>query len=220
MRLVLRLCLGVVLACCVGVVGARAVGGARQSFVSLLFTNPDGSPCSSPCLLGIQPEETPFEAVAAMMDAHAAMQGWDKTYFWRSGRIMFTGQIGSLNIVSGRNGRVHFISLTFDSPGSWDAPPQAGRRAVVSLGEVVAALGAPPRFQSLGRLTQGVAWSYYAERGLALQTRREDSQFIDVHDVLIGLFVTRNIYQSISQQPWYGFTGVGEYQDELRMTRN
>jgi hypothetical protein len=222
MRLVLRVSLVGLILCCVCVAGVRAVGGMQPSFIASLFTNADGSPCAPPCLLGIQPDQTPFNAVLELLSAHPTTRDWARTSYWAGQRVTYVGVDASLNVVAGRGGRVRFISLTFDTRYNWESPDveMLVEANSSSLGDVVAVLGAPPRFQSIGRIMQGVGWSYYVDRGLALQTRREGSRYIDARDVLIGLFVTGNLYQSIGLQQWHGFTGVEAYQVELARTRN
>src|SRR5262249_44610444 len=46
--------------------------GATQpdSTFALLFTNPDGSPCSQPCLFGIRPGVTTYDEAVRLLKAH------------------------------------------------------------------------------------------------------------------------------------------------------
>lgn len=61
------------------VLATRLIGSARVSTASLLFTNPDGSPCRLPCLFGIQPGETSAEQAIQILKTHPLTNGFIHT---------------------------------------------------------------------------------------------------------------------------------------------
>jgi len=48
----------------------KFVGTTRQDPLMPLFTNPDGTPCQMPCLLGIQPGKTTLKEAIALVKLH------------------------------------------------------------------------------------------------------------------------------------------------------
>src|SRR5512143_1260274 len=55
---------------------AHLIGTASASPFSALFTGPDGSRCTQPCLFGVVPGETSVEAAAAFLLTHPVLRGF------------------------------------------------------------------------------------------------------------------------------------------------
>lgn len=220
MRLVLRFIVFAVFISSILVAGARLAGGRNPLFIALMFTNADGKPCQPPCAFGIRPEETRIDDVVAVFQAHPLAHYWGVVSHKPGEKVSFSGGGSVVNVVAGRNGLVRFISVTYGTAFGRVPPDETPEALRATLGQVIAALGVPPRFQSIGRRDQGVAWSYYVERGLALQTRREGSEYINMDDPMIGLFVTTGLQGNLafSAQQWLGFSNVEDYQAELART--
>lgn len=163
------------------VIAVRVGGGVVRTPVDYLFTNPDGTPCEMPCLLGVRPGRMSFADAARMLRQHP-MVSWVDDTNCRKQAGFCDFEIANLDGAHGlilanagsRDYRVVDIYIAL-----WDAPK-------VRLGDFFAELGTPgfmiPHFaccQSdslapyLNRLamnapTYGVTY-YYPDQGVEVQ---------------------------------------------------
>src|SRR5436853_480147 len=57
---------------------SRLVGATQANPISVLFTNPDGSPCQMPCLFGVRPGETTLDEGLQILDKHPLTHGMSR----------------------------------------------------------------------------------------------------------------------------------------------
>ncbi len=166
-----RLAASLVLAFIGAVCGMRLLGGARPSPLSALFTNPDGTPCSHPCLFGIRPGISDQAEAAALLAAHPLMRT-----FKRDERSVETEYLGTGVRVSlvGREHELASIYIAFDrqlqnrSGGPSVLPPLDG----ITLGQIVSAFGPPTSIEidyRPGAPISPAAWFFRSEKLLLIQ---------------------------------------------------
>src|SRR5260370_1108183 len=92
-----------------------AISSAQAMPLSSLFSNPNGSPCEQPCMLGLQPGVTEFNIADERLQAHPFLQGRFKRYADRTSRDLVEYVTTNLRIVITKDGRkLASISLDFD----------------------------------------------------------------------------------------------------------
>src|SRR5215467_16109656 len=91
---------------------SRYVGESRRGSFMLLFTNPDGSPCQRPCLLGIRPGDMTFDATVALLKVHPVTR--DLQFQAINYRMnLFNGRGLTVTILKTPGGKVASIGVQF-----------------------------------------------------------------------------------------------------------
>jgi hypothetical protein len=67
---VIRLCVVLIGSFAAFLVTLRLVGASQPDPIAVLFTNPDGTPCKMPCLLGVRPEDMTVGEALQILRAH------------------------------------------------------------------------------------------------------------------------------------------------------
>jgi hypothetical protein len=153
----------------VGVVAARFVGRTQPSALAVLFTNPDGTVCVSPCLFGVRPGETHASEAIALLEQHPLTR-----HFSIAGRDPYRIQAEGDRIVmisfnQSADGLVVDISLAaYVRYGQYHsgAPSIAGFGA---LGDLLSIFGAPDFVQLT---TGGDPVLGYAKHGMEIASAR------------------------------------------------
>jgi hypothetical protein len=143
-----------------------------SSFARVFLTNPDGSLCRPPCLLGVRPGVTGFEDGVALIRAHPMSR-----YLVMPMERRMTGWPGrSYNLVLGRYEKgekpspfVTSVSIDFS-----DYAPTADSTLRVTVGDAIGFLGMPHAIYARGQL----AWLYYPDSRLII-TIKLSSRDID-----------------------------------------
>lgn len=207
-----------VLAAIVG--GIHYAGEARSSSFTLLFTNPDGSPCQRPCMLGIRPGNMTFEAAIALLKTHPVTRNLDfQAVNYRMNQ--FKGRWLQVTVLKTPGGKVASIGIQFypskffpsESDDDTGLPVSPIRSA--AFGDVVELLGAPDAVYTTA--SNDAVWSYYYTDRLIIQTTltspENSSRRITVEDSVdfINLVANRQFQEVDSVSQWFGFGGTGRY---------
>lgn len=104
---------------------ARAFGATQTSPYAAYFSAPDGTPCATPCLFGVQPTHLALAPIVKLLQAHPLTAQGDQGLFNDDLAVFGTDQFTI--IVSQASDPVMFVTLLEPLP----------------LGEVLAAFGAP-----------------------------------------------------------------------------
>jgi hypothetical protein len=207
----LALALVTVLALVVGAV--RAGGEPQAASVSALFTNPDGSPCKRPCLLGVRPGETTLEAAYNLLKSHPLTRDFGD-WSQRTGSTVARIRLNTvLTVLQDHDGIVSVISLRFD--GGADS-----RLADISLGDVINVLGPPGFLQPSGQNERVLRLYYPSERMVLISqvNERGDGKQLSATAPLMYLSLCApdwffSVWRSpmLSAIRWHGFTSAQRY---------
>jgi hypothetical protein len=109
------------------IVPIRGSGIIAKARLEYLFTNPDGTPCDKPCLLGIKPRGTPFRTATGILRRHPMLKWMDdincnKDFGFCSFELRYYGAKGTIAAfdVSRDQPVIQDIYLSFDNGA--DAP--------------------------------------------------------------------------------------------------
>ncbi len=169
-------------------------GGRDTSRFSLLFTNPDGSPCQRPCLVGVRTEGMTFDQVRSVLDSHPVLQGRNF-----SGGISAAYTVGDL------------ISDVDISYGYGSVPS-----ALYTFGEVINLLGAPSH--ATFNAATGCVNLYFASDQLVISNWATalplcDPNHFDAENRVHGIeLLGQDQFMRIqSFKPWHGFGDPRQY---------
>lgn len=117
---------------------------AAKPIMEHLFTNPDGTPCERPCLLGIRPNRMSFRAAYAILQRHPLVEWHDPVYCGKnSGLCTFrlSGFGGGQGVFTSfdqdaENNRI--VDIYIQWHGSTD-----GYTNTPTFGDTINALGSP-----------------------------------------------------------------------------
>src|SRR5258706_6456660 len=116
-------------------------GTAEPLPLTVLFSNPDGTPCELPCLFGVRPEKTRFDDALAILQSHP-MLGTPRTFSQRYNTphvvaISFTGAwTGKANFQGGELWIVVYQNEGgFVSSAEVTIEPSCVKQAQLSLGD-------------------------------------------------------------------------------------
>jgi hypothetical protein len=179
--LVLWLGLGLVMSTYMALVRREPLSG----FARVFLTNPDGSLCRRPCLLGIRPGFTAFDDGVALIRAHPMSR-----YFVMPMERRMTGWPGrSYNLVLGRYDSSERPSPVVTSVfvDFSDYAPRNDPTLHVTVGEVISFLGLPYAMYTRGQL----AWLYYPAHRLIITVKlsSRDTKQIDATDPVIAVLL-------------------------------
>jgi hypothetical protein len=115
------------------------IGRAVAAPLIILFTNPDGTPCKSPCLFGVRPGVMSYESAIQLLHKHPFTRKFEPNF---AGTMLHSGDMSLVIYLEiylrGSEALVSQIDLANDSPSS----PVASWG---SRSQVIAALGMPDR---------------------------------------------------------------------------
>src|SRR5258707_6005019 len=105
----------------------------QVSRIDAFCSNPDGTPCKRPCLLGVRPGETSYEEALALLRAHPLTQDYHVDS--RHGILHGPEANVILHFEAGHPiSEIEFVRISGDSRIAWG-----------TLGSVIADLSAPDR---------------------------------------------------------------------------
>ena len=190
-RLTLGLVVGFVLLILVIRLG---IGGTEMSRFSLLFTNPDGSPCQRPCLVGIRIDGMTYYQVWSVLDSHPVLQ-----------RQNFGGGISQGYT---EDGRITDLDIAYDY-GSLRPP-------LYTFGDVINVLGAPSYVEI--NLDTGCVELYFDADHLVISNWATalpvcDGSYFDAGDRVRGieLIGPDELLRIQTLKPWHGFGDFHQY---------
>ena len=100
----------------------RLVGGTQPNPIAVLFTNPDGSPCEMPCLLGVHPGATTLDEGVKILDQHPLTHGMEIQYV--SDGVSLRSQEVNITIWSSESKLILMIGLDYETNSNPVATPQ------------------------------------------------------------------------------------------------
>lgn len=172
--LLIRITLPLILTCAGSIGISRLVGRAQPVPNDVLFTNPDGTPCESPCLFGIQPGQTPYRGAVALLQTHAFTHCFTANL---EGDILGDDTMAVM-LQSDSESEIAYIEL-------WSRAEEAPIAEAASLGQLLYTLGTPDLVQNNGATIR----LYYFGRRLMLNYRHRVPYRIDATDAFDSLIV-------------------------------
>ena len=188
------------------VTAAQWIGtGQPATGFAALFTNPDGSPCIMPCMLGLRPGETTKAAALRLLATHPATKRLQLSDLGRY--IKLTGE---MNVAIWFNDAqaVSTIDLTFSS------------KQRPTLATTVAALGIPDYIIVNTNGVNDTTSYYVAEKVILTFVRHIDSVYgsgyreadgLRMNGDFIGMTFGLDIQPDSRMVKWAGFTTVSRY---------
>lgn len=185
-------------------VGAVVLGGLylihhlQTPDFTAVFTNPDGSPCQRPCLLGVQPGQTPYHRAIQILQAHP----FSRDFAFDTQRGMFSGPGLSIILFEDEESDLSRIDLVRTSDASLNG--------WASLGQVIAVLGVP---DAVGVETTSI-WSYYRAAAATFGHSGGTQGYVTPDEQFDCLFVfaqPKVMFQSSHPSAWHGFSSVERY---------
>lgn len=201
---------------------ARQIGAAQPvpPMLSVLFTNPDGSPCERPCMFGVRPGKMTRAEAEAILKSHPALRN---LRFQTGNGNTFTYLVGD-TITVALHYDVSFIGAIFEvSPLRGLPAVSATLRQRASLGDTVTILGAPDYLQADGPgynySRNGIVIAYYLSGQMQAIYKRTPGLSINADSPLIDLIVYaappniqgRDFGIDMIPVPWRGFSAVSRY---------
>jgi hypothetical protein len=179
----------------------RLVGSAKPLPFSLLFTNPDGSPCDSPCLLGVRPGYTTHQDAMVILQSHPLTRHLRRTTDTH-GIDSFVGEYITISLPPD----VTWISIVDYRPTFDVTPASAMPRG--TLADIILLFGAPDK---LG-ITRSL-WCFYTRSQLLVQFGRVSTEHLDPNVPLLQLDIG-NVLPATPDptlKPWQGFSFTSLY---------
>src|SRR5260221_3171415 len=140
-------CLVLVCVCvCVSAVTVPRIAFSRNaSQMAALFTYPDGSPCTQPCMFGVRLGQTRQADAITLLKSHPLLQTYDVLSidpFIMQNRQEKTAQI---RIAATADGLVQGIAVTAGLPPSYFELTDDSYPGSIQLGDAMSLLGNPDR---------------------------------------------------------------------------
>lgn len=186
--------------CAALIIVGRVVGSAQSGPLDILFTQPDGSPCERPCLLGIKPGSTTYKQAQILLTQHPATRTLERVPL-RDG-VSLRGPDLRVDLTLEIGGGLLFVVVLLPGP---DSPCSAG------MGHLVDAFGPPPVL-FLSPSTHK-AELLYPDEHLYLTISTRDNRRLQPGDHLDALaFFTREKPTGLSNSGrWQGFSSTTRY---------
>jgi hypothetical protein len=183
----------------------RLIGSTQPATLATLFTNPDGSPCQTPCLFGVRPGETTYEDALSLLRAHPFTADFDINPEWGVAKgpqvnvLLFTNDS---NVVT----RINLGHKVGAPRLSWGA-----------LGEVITVLGTPDMLNLSSETTQ----AYYLSGHLEFSFAQSEQQRVSPIDQFDSMFVFAKAPATPSSPTmWRGFRNMNDYKIHQRYRMN
>jgi hypothetical protein len=101
-------------------IGTISLAASNQpNPIAPLFTNPDGSACEMPCLLGVQPGKMTIDQALAILNAHPLMVGLKHQPLSNYGVQFYTAQF-NLSLVTDENDSHNITGISINWNNRWD----------------------------------------------------------------------------------------------------
>lgn len=206
----LRLTLILIAVWALAILGARLFGGwiPSSSSFAILFTNPDGSPCERPCILGVRPGQTAYTDAVRLFQAHPFTRTLETVASpGRNGIVFQTpdGKSLTVGISQDTKGIVSLIDLELEPPDPGHFPFKS------TLGEAILALGIPDGVQITsdgnGRRISNAFYTYDTANYLEITTQRSQLQHVQMNDSFLWLLLRDEaLSRGPDMQNWLGFS--------------
>ncbi|MCC7448594.1 MAG: hypothetical protein IT324_14335 [Anaerolineae bacterium] len=192
----------------------RLIGKAQPapSLLSVIFTNPDGSPCEMPCMFGVRPGKMTAEEAAKILRQHPYTQTMKESLGSDSVDTIFQAQGVIVYVGAGAD----WMGMFF---GDVDSQLPLARKALLngrSLGNVIRIWGHPDLVEVMD---DNCPWSiypsttlFYTAKSVELTYRRLFADYLLPTDALTTVIVNpgRQAFSPCSQC-WRGFGHIRRY---------
>jgi hypothetical protein len=195
---------------------ARLVGSVRPkpALFSMLFTNPDGSPCERPCMFGVRPGKMTTEKAVEILKQHPITrgmtfrQGSSETAFL-DGVYEFAGDNGKVIIY--KADQIAFLCTSDLAKARWQLVPNLCRDKE-SFGDVIATFGKPDGFFFENSPNLTPSYAYY-NPSTVFTFYGDLRDYITPNDRLMLIVVQ---YESdwmkyYGHMRWHGFSHIRRY---------
>jgi hypothetical protein len=193
---------------------ARLIGKTQPapSLFSVIFTNPDGSPCEMPCMFGVRPGKMTADEALAMLRKHPVTRDMTESQGSDSVDTIFAAQ--GVTVYVGAQARWMGIYYGYSNP---ELP--LARKSLLNgraLGNAIKIWSYPDLVEILD---DNRPWNdypsttmFYAAKSVELTYRRSFADYILPTDVLTNVVVnpSRQAYSPCSL-PWHGFGHIKRY---------
>ncbi len=206
MRWLYRVTLALVLGFATLMVLIRTTRQAPSPLVATLFTNPDGTACQQPCLLGIQ-AETPYEETFALLKRHPFTRQLNVRYGPGAHELLYRGAESSVTL-SGPDGRlVPPLTVSADFRPAPSGKELDATVPGVRLGEIVILLGQPEAVV----IDPDLVWLpyYHGHLLIGVQRRIQGADRLDAYTSVLCIVLSsapQGIRLHGNRTPWDGFS--------------
>ncbi|MCC7448333.1 MAG: hypothetical protein IT324_13010 [Anaerolineae bacterium] len=216
----IRLAMLLIAACTALIVVTHLIGRSQPNPLAVLFTNPDGTPCDQPCLLGVRPGETTLDEGVALVRQHP--------FVWRIGALESVSAVTSGMILQNAD---LIVALDKDDQNRVGRIRLYGRNGLpgvetgkAALGDALSWLGAPRTTRIIAINQPPIKYSayfFYEQQRLYLVGRATTGLSLlrlDADGLIeaIGLsepawFAASFAYEQSKADAWRGFTDTHHY---------
>jgi hypothetical protein len=223
MKLLCRVALVLILTFGVGIGMLRALAVQQAPPLAALFTNPDGSPCEMPCMLGVRPDITDFYEADQILSSHPLIRSRFRRFSEGANpvQVEYVGKNMRITLTRSITQRVNSISLAFESVFRYRGTADFLHSEYL-LGDVVSVLG-PPDLLTYREITatENWPWIYYPAGNLVIinyqdrQTNRVDPNIEAAYFLVMSPDQFKLEWQEAVQNkgttPWLGFATLSRY---------
>lgn len=183
---------------------------------ALLFTLPNGTPCSRPCLFGARAGETSYQAALDLLTAHPLTRDLVRRDRVSTMAAMFEGVEMIVEVQGDAHGKLLQISLHIEPSYTQRLRSQTTQLPALpeallkggTMGETFAAIGAPDYVRLDGGRELRL---YYQFDGLTFYFRRSNER-LNPQDGLTSVFMySLSAPETASMLRWIGFTSSERY---------
>lgn len=199
----------------VAILSARLVGSThpKPALFSVLFTNPDGSPCERPCMFGVRPGKMTPEKAVEILKQHPITHGMtlrtgsSETAFLDA-EYEFAGEFGKIIVYSYQ---MTFLCTSDLARARLQSVPNLCVDKE-SLGDVFATFSRPDGFfiEDLHNLTP--SYAFYSPASV-FTFYGASTDYVTPHDPLMMVVVTTNDdwMDYYGFMGWHGFSNISRY---------
>jgi hypothetical protein len=189
---------------------ARLVGSSQSSSLVLLFTNPNGTPCQYPCLLGIRPGETAFDDAIALLQLHPFARKLLPDEYNNQDYSSFSDGALTVWVIRGTNGHVGTIGIAvLTHKAKLGLQTYLGATSRASIGELMGLVGVPTSIVFQG---SGIDYIYEKSKIIAGTITYDEQLHVIEDDLLTYISIKDDNHFSKylynfrqAKVPWHGF---------------
>jgi hypothetical protein len=214
------------------ILAIRGIGKVQPDPIAVLFTNPDGSACKIPCLLGVRTGGMTIGESLQVLEAHPLTRNMQQQTFKHDGvpygvvlsadgLMIEIRTLGPYKDASVQVDSIAFTSIPNETPLLALPEPEprlAAAQAAMTAGGVFLYFGRPDEvyFPAYGSGGEADLLMTFGEKGLMAYNRLEVYPYsrrarMDVNGALDSLLVYSLVPRTRGNYPWFGFVPVRSY---------
>jgi hypothetical protein len=215
------------------------LGGLHPNPIVVLFTNPDGSPCKMPCLLGVNPDEMTVDQALNVLRAHPLLRNIRvRRLTLAADNSEFVVELQTKELVvavennvpyTGDKWAIHAIVLrAAGNPSAPSANPELQRIVSAAVtGDVLAYLGSPESMGFYGRGKDTLArvymhLDYASQHMIVASAMRNDPNAprygYTLNDPLFSVVVFRQDVSLGACRHWFGFISLENFYERVALS--